>query len=166
MPPRSLLVACLLLVGLAAPVGLATPAAAEPPPRVEQPWARASAGMARAGGVFMQLISSGDADRLIAAASPVAEVVELHTHIHDNGVMRMRAVPFMEIPAGSTTALKPGGLHVMLIDLKAPLKEGSLIPLSLTFEHGGTVDIEVPVAGPGAMAAPSTQSPAPKPATE
>ena len=105
---------------------------------IEQPWARESPAMAQAGAAFMTLTNTGDsADRLVSALSPIADKVELHTHIDDNGVMRMRAVEGIDIPAKQSTALKPGGLHVMLIGLKAPLKQGAAVPLTLTFQHGG-----------------------------
>jgi copper(I)-binding protein len=75
----------------------------------------------------------------------VANVVELHTHIHDEGVMRMRKIEQIELPAGATTLLEPGGLHVMLIDLKQPLQDGSRIDLTLEYADGSMQQIEVPV---------------------
>lgn len=90
-------------------------------------------------------------DVLQSASSPVAGVVELHTHLHDNGVMRMRQVPEIVIPAQQKVALQPGGLHIMLIDLKAPLKVGDTVPLTLRFETAGSVQLDVPVKAVTAM---------------
>jgi hypothetical protein len=119
---------------------------------VEAPWARATAMPGGAGAAFMTIVNGGAvADRLVKAASPVAEVTELHTHLHEGGVMKMRAVPFIEVPANTATRLAPGGLHVMLIGLKAPLKEGETVPLTLSFEKAGELAVSVPVVGPAAM---------------
>ncbi|HYD32540.1 MAG TPA: copper chaperone PCu(A)C [Azospirillaceae bacterium] len=119
---------------------------------VSNPWARATAGMVAAGGAFLTLTNQGsEADALVAATADVADKVELHTHINDNGVMRMRSVEAIEIPAGGVAELKPGGLHVMLIGLKAPLKQGESFPLRLTFKRTGTATVMVAVQGPGAM---------------
>ncbi len=121
--------------------------------KVENPFARASAGMATVGAAFMTLKNdSTTPDELVSASSPVAAKAELHTHIKDGDIMRMREVPSIEVPAGGTTALQPGGLHVVLIDLKAPLKRGETFPLTLTFAKAGTMTVEVPVKSPGEMA--------------
>ena len=82
---------------------------------------------------------------LVKAASPAAKVVELHTVIHENGVMKMRPVEKMEVKAGTRTELKPGGLHIMLIGLKAALKEGDKVSLTLGFEDGSHKAIEAVV---------------------
>ena len=120
---------------------------------VLHPWARASAGHVPNGAAYMTLSNTGaKADRLIAVSTPVAKRATLHTHLMDKGIMRMRPLKAIEIAPGSPTALKPGGLHIMLMGLTAPLKEGQLIPLRLTFERAGTLDIEALVQKPGAMA--------------
>ncbi|MFN3399349.1 MAG: DUF1775 domain-containing protein [Ferrovibrio sp.] len=119
---------------------------------VEQPFARATP--AKVGGVFLTLKNGGGtADRLVKAASPVAESVELHTHIKDGDAMRMRAVENIPVPAHGQTALEPGGYHIMLIGLKQALKEGGSFPLTLTFEKAGSVTVTVPVQKAGAPAA-------------
>ena len=116
--------------------------------RVDHPWARPSVTMRTPGAAYFSLTNTGaEADRLIAAR-PVgfAERAELHTHINDNGVMRMREVEGgVEIPAGETGEFRPGGLHVMLYGLAAPLAEGELHPLVLVFEHAGEVEVGVVV---------------------
>lgn len=115
-------------------------------------WSRASAGMKRAGAAFMTITNSGVTDdRLIAASTTIAERAELHTHLMDNGVMKMRQVMHIDVPAGSTVALQPGGLHVMLFKLADVLKQGSHYPLILTFEKAGDVTLTVHVGKAGAM---------------
>jgi copper(I)-binding protein len=119
---------------------------------VEDPFARASAGPAKVGAVFMIVKNSGAAaDALVAAESPVAARAELHTHIKDGDVMRMRQVSSIDVPAGGTVSLQPGGLHIMLIDLKEPLRQGETFPLTLTFAKAGTVAVYVPVKSPAEM---------------
>ena len=120
---------------------------------VEAPFARASAGTAGAGAAYMTLKSAeASADRLTSASTPAAERAELHTHVMEGDVMRMREVDSIEIPAGGTVELKPGGLHIMLIGLKAPLKEGESFPLTLSFAKAGPVTVTVPVKSPSEMA--------------
>ena len=82
---------------------------------------------------------------LVSAASPVAETVELHTHVQEDGQFKMRQVDHIAVLPGETTELKPGGLHVMLIGLKADLTEGETVPLTLTFAGGHTRELAVPV---------------------
>ncbi len=118
---------------------------------IEQSWARASAGPARNSAAFMTIRNSGPADRLIAATGDVAGRVELHIHLMEGNVMKMRQVEAVEIPQGGTASLEPGGYHVMLIGLKAPLAEGGSFPLTLTFEKAGTITIEVPVQAVGSL---------------
>ncbi|MFA7241725.1 MAG: copper chaperone PCu(A)C [Sulfuricellaceae bacterium] len=95
---------------------------------------------------FFVLKNADDKDhKMVKAESTAANVTELHTHIHEGGMMKMRPVKDIEIKAGSETALKPGGLHVMLIDLKKPLKEGDNVTLKLTFEDNSSKEIAAPV---------------------
>ena len=96
--------------------------------------------------------SGAAADALVAAELPVAARAELHTHIKDGDVMRMRQVSSIDVPAGGTVNLQPGGLHIMLIDLKEPLRQGETFPLTLTFAKAGKVTVYVPVKSPGEMA--------------
>ena len=122
---------------------------------VEAPWARASAGAARAGAAYLRIANGGaEDDRLIGVSAPVAERVELHTHTMSDGAMRMRRVDAVPVPGGGSAELKPGGRHVMLIGLRAPLKEGETFPLTLTFDRAGAITVPVavgPIAarGPG-----------------
>jgi copper(I)-binding protein len=114
------------------------------PIRIDHPWARPTVSGQGAGGGFMLLDNSkGGADRLLAASSPAAERVELHSMAMDGDVMRMRQIDAIDLPAGQTVALKPGGLHFMLIGLKRPLALGSRVPMKLRFEKAGEVSVEV-----------------------
>lgn len=119
---------------------------------VSAPWARASAGMARAGAAFMTIDNAGtDADRLVSASATVSKSVELHTHVKDGDVMRMRPVDAIDVPAGSAVELQPGGNHVMFMGLEQPFREGESFPLTLTFEFAGSLTVDVTVLGAGAM---------------
>ncbi|GEO37580.1 hypothetical protein SAE02_17280 [Skermanella aerolata] len=119
---------------------------------VEHPWARSTAPSAPSGAVYMVLSNEGkDADRLISASTPIAEKAELHTHIADDGIMRMRPVSAVEVVPGSPTPFAPGGLHVMLLGLKQSLVSGKAFPLTLNFEKSGSVTIQVEIQGAGAM---------------
>ncbi len=94
----------------------------------------------------MVVKNTSDKDiQIVKADSPVAKITELHNHINDNGVMRMRQVKEIALPAKGEAVLKPGGYHVMLIDMKAPLKEGDKVAITLKFSDGGTKTIEAPV---------------------
>lgn len=118
---------------------------------IDHPWSRATAGQAANGAAFMTITNKGaTADKLVAAATPAAAKVELHTHVMDGGVMRMREVEGgIDLPAGATVALAPGGLHVMLLGLAQPLKEGEMVPMTLTFRDAGTVAVKVKVESVG-----------------
>ena len=145
------------IVTLAATAGLAAALFAGPvlagDIEVHHPWARASAGPARAGAAFMGIHNNGaGADRLVAASADISKTAELHTHIRDGDVMMMRRVEDgIPVPAEGVVHLEPGGYHVMFMGLKAPLKEGDTFLLTLTFEKGGTMTVEVEVKGAGAM---------------
>ena len=97
-------------------------------------WVRATVPAQKATGAFMQLKSDADA-RLVSAASPVAGVVEIHEMMMDKDVMKMSPIDGLALPAGQAVELKPGGYHVMLIDLKGQVKEGDQVPLTLTVEN-------------------------------
>lgn len=120
---------------------------------IDHPWARATAPSAQNGAAYLVLNGTGqESDRLLSAATPAADKAELHTHLMDNGVMKMRPVDAIEVTPGSPTALQPGGLHIMLFGLKQPLVKGKTFPLTLTFEKAGSVTVQVDVEGAGAAA--------------
>ncbi|KAF1050319.1 copper chaperone PCu(A)C [Xylophilus sp.] len=101
--------------------------------RVSDAWLRASVPQQKATGGFLQLQSSVDS-RLVGARSPVATTVEIHEMSHEGGVMKMRAVPALDLPAGKTVALAPGSFHLMFFDLRQPLSAGDTVPITLEFE--------------------------------
>ena len=124
--------------------------------QIEKPWARATAPGAKVAGGYMTIRNSGAAsDRLLSASSPVAAKVELHVHINDNGVMRMREVRGYDVPANGAFELKPGGSHLMFLDIKRPFKEGEKVPVRLKFEKAGEVSAEFHVGRLGESAAPA-----------
>ena len=100
---------------------------------VKDPWVRATVSQQKATGAFMQITSAQDA-RLVEAKSPVAGVVEVHEMSMEKDVMKMRAIPELALPAGKAVELKPGGYHVMLMDLKQQMKEGGTVPPTLVIE--------------------------------
>lgn len=111
---------------------------------VTDPWVRATVPQQKATGAFMQITAAADA-RLVEARSPAANIVELHEMVMEKDVMKMRALPGLDLPAGKTVELKPGGYHVMLIDLKAQVKEGDVVPLTVVVEdkNGKRESIEI-----------------------
>lgn len=129
---------------------IALPAAAQV--TVTDPWVRGTVAGQMATGAFMKLQSAKDA-KLLEAASPVAGVVEIHEMAMENNIMRMRAVPALPLPAGRVVELKPGGYHVMLMDLKQQMKEGEVVPVTLVVETAGkreTIEVKAPVRAPTA----------------
>ena len=119
---------------------------------IDQPWMRATAPGAKVAGGFMTIENKGAApDRLIGAASPLAERVELHVHKEEGGVMKMRQVQGLDIPANGRFELKPGGAHLMFMNIKREIKQGEKVPVTLTFEKAGEMQVDYPVGGLGAM---------------
>lgn len=118
---------------LACSLALASSAWAQSPVQVQDAWARATVANQSATGAFMKLTAPA-ATRLVEARSPLAGIVEVHEMKLEGDVMRMRAVSVLPLPAGQTVELKPGGYHVMLMDLKGPVKAGDAVPLTLVFE--------------------------------
>jgi copper(I)-binding protein len=118
---------------------------------VSHPWARATPGGVKVGGAYLEMrAAAGRGDRLVGARSPAAGAVELHTHIMEGGIARMRRVDAIAIGPGASVVLKPGGYHLMMMDLKAPLKEGDLVKLTLVFEKAGEIEVEATVEPIGA----------------
>ncbi len=121
---------------------------------IAQPWARATPKGASSGAAYMTITNSGTApDRLSCVASDASAQCQIHTMSMEGGVMKMRPVEGgLEIKPGETVTLKPGGLHVMLVDLKHPLEPGNMVKATLKLEKAGTVDVEYPIAAIGAAA--------------
>ena len=149
----------LIITGLLA---ITTAAWAQTVVKVEDAWVRGTVATQKATGAFMRLTPSANA-RLVAAESPVAGVVEIHEMAMENDVMKMREIPGLDLAAGRTMELKPGGYHVMLMDLKQQLKGGETVPITLVFEDAAkqrfTQEISAPVTalGGGNAPAPMTQ---------
>lgn len=127
--------------------------------QIENPWARATAPGAKVAGGYMVIRNVGVAgDKLVSASSPAATKVELHVHVNEGGVMKMREVPGYDVPAKGMFELKPGGAHLMFMDIKRPFKEGEKLPVKLKFEKAGEVGAEFQVGRMGGSAAPSDHS--------
>jgi copper(I)-binding protein len=122
---------------------------------IEQPWSRATAPGATVAGGYLLIRNGGAADRLVGASSDAAARVELHVHMHEGGVMKMREVPGYDVPAKGSFELKPGGAHLMFMDIKRPFKEGEKIAVKLRFEKAGEVNAEFQVGGLGDSAPPA-----------
>jgi len=120
---------------------LATPALAQI--EIENAWARATPPGAKIAAGYMTIRNkSSSPDHLIRAASPLAARVEMHVHIHDGDVMRMRQVKGYDIPANGSLELKSGGAHLMFVDIQRPFKEAEKIPVTLLFERAGEMKAE------------------------
>ena len=140
--------------------GLLLAAAAHAQTTVADPWVRGTVAQQKATGMFAKITSAGGG-KLVAASSPVAGVVEIHEMSMEGSTMKMRALPSgLNLPAGQAVELKPGGYHVMLMDLKQPLKDGDTVPVTLVIEgkdgQKETVEVQAPVRPlgstmPGAM---------------
>jgi copper(I)-binding protein len=145
---RALLGGVLVLAGAAA--------GAQTAPKVEAAWARPTVAGQAGGGAFLRITGGSTPDRLLSASAGVAREVELHTMEMEGNVMRMRPISGgIEVPAGKTVELKPGGSHVMLLGLTQTLKSGARFPMTLRFEKAGEVKVDVGVmlqspAGPAA----------------
>lgn len=114
---------------------------------VQDPWVRATVVQQKATGAFMRLESAQDT-RLVAASSPLTPTVEVHEMALQGDVMKMRHIPALDIPAGKAVELKPGGYHIMLMDLPKPVSAGETIPLTLVFEDPQGQRSEVTVQAP------------------
>lgn len=117
--------------------------------RVADLWARATPPGATTGAAYLQLTNTGERpERLVGARSPLAERVELHTHVMESGMMRMRQVAAIDLPPGERVRLEPGGLHLMLFDLHQPLVAGEQLPLTLELESGDLLELDFAVRAP------------------
>ncbi|HAQ85390.1 MAG TPA: copper chaperone PCu(A)C [Pseudomonas sp.] len=115
-------------------------------PEATHVWSRAMPPSAPTGAVYFTLQNPGDApDRLLGVHTPRAKKAELHTHVHEGDMMRMKQIDSIEVPAGGQVEFKPGSSHVMLFELSAPLAAGERFPLTLEFEHAGEVTVEVSI---------------------
>jgi len=114
--------------------------------KIENAWARATPPGAKIAAGYLTMRNVGSApDRLVSASSPAAEKVEMHITIKDGDIFRMRQVKGYELAAGATLELKPAGAHLMLVNVREPLKEGAQVPLTLRFERAGELKTELHV---------------------
>ena len=142
-------------------IGLAAFAAAQTAAvRVEGAWARATVQGQKGTGAFMN-ITAKEGTRLVGVSSPVAGVAEVHEMKMENDIMKMRAVPGLDLPAGQTVSLKPGGYHLMLMDLKAPLMKDSTVPVTLMFKDAKGVETKLEMVLPVGLTAPGSAAGAP-----
>ncbi len=120
---------------------------------VDKPFSRATPGNSKVGAGYMTITNKGiAADRLVSASSPAAAKVEIHETTMQDGVMKMRELASgLSIGAGKTISLAPDGNHLMLMELKAPLKQGDKVPVTLNFEKAGKVDVTLDVRAIGAQ---------------
>lgn len=145
------------IAALALGLGAATAFAQGAPVTAEGAWARATVQGQKSSGAFARL-TAREALQLVGVASPVAGVAEIHEMKMEGDIMRMRAVPALALSAGQTVELRPGGYHVMLMDLRTPLTPGTQIPLTLRFKDTrgaeSRLELSVPVSAqaPGAPA--------------
>jgi copper(I)-binding protein len=145
-----------LVLGMFLAVGVSSEASADEPAAVRDAWVRAPAPGQSIAGAYMELTASAKS-ALVSVTSPVAARGEMHSTSMEGGIMRMRPADRIELPRGKTVKLEPGGLHVMLIDLKRTLKSGEKVPLVLTVQRADgsratlTVQAEVRAAGGMAM---------------
>jgi copper(I)-binding protein len=137
-----------LLLGLLA---AALPAQAQI--EIESAWTRATAPGAKVAAGYMTIRNRAEArDRLLAASSPAAARVEMHVHLREGEIVRMREVPGYDVPPNGSFELKPGGAHLMFVEIRRPFKEGERIPAMLGFARAGEVKIEFHVGRLGAAA--------------
>lgn len=137
-----------LLIGPELPVSAAEKGATI---QIEKPWARASIIQSRPAAAYLTIVNrGGKTDRLLSVSSPVAEKVSIHLTEMIDGVMRMSPVHSIPLGPGERAALRPGGLHLMLMKLRAPLRKGDKLPLTLIFEVAGKMDVQALILGPGA----------------
>jgi len=113
---------------------------------IVSPWARATPAGAKTGAAYMTIVNKGAVDdRLLSVSTPVAKTAQVHRTANENGIMKMLPVEGVDIKAGRQAILKPGGYHVMLMELNGPLVQGKSFPMTLTFEKSGTLEVSVTV---------------------
>src|SRR3954464_2241863 len=126
-------------------LGLLAASAAQAQITVHESWARATPPGAKIGAGYLTVRNAGAADKLVSASSAAAERVETHISIREGDISRMREVKGYEVPARGVLELKPGGAHLMLVNIKAPLKVGMTLPLTLRFEKAGEIKTQLEV---------------------
>ena len=149
-----------MFVGVLTAALFTAPCFAQQPPTVtaQDAWARATTPGVSTGGIYVTLTSPAG-DKLVAASSPNAAKADVHEMRMDGNVMRMRAVPGgLDLPAGKPVSLTPSGYHIMLEGLKAPLRQGTVIPVHLVFQKAPPIDVQAVVGSIGAAGPAGAQS--------
>ena len=150
MKRTALVAIAAVVVGLSA-LAPAARSADGAPLRVVGAWARATPGGATVGAAYAEIHTPASAgDKLLRVTTPAAGRAEIHTHVNEDGVMKMRRLEALELEPGTVVKLEPGGKHLMLFDLKAPLSDGATVPLTLTFERAGSIEVTAKIAPIGA----------------
>jgi len=125
------------------------------PLEIETPWARATIGTARPGAAYVTFRNTGDQlEKLVDISTPAAAHPEVHEMTEEDGVMKMRPAGPLEIPPGEEVHLAPGGMHIMLMQLRQPLEEGESIPITFIFEEAGEITVSAPIASLAARTPP------------
>ena len=142
------------LIGLFLAAALGAPATAQHymlgDLSIHGPWSRELPPVAPNGAAYFRVENgASEAEHIVSVSSPVADRAELHAHEMDGGVMKMRHVKVVQVPAQGMVSLEPGGLHVMLVGLKQPLVDGESFPLTVEFERAGTIEVTVEITGAG-----------------
>jgi len=152
MMKKHIALAASLLLTAVLPAPLLAKDVQKGPIKIERPWSRATPGGAKVGGGFLKITNTGATpDRLVSAATDVSNVSEIHEMKMVDGVMKMRALgDGIALPPGKTVELKPGGYHLMFMDLKTPLVKDKPFKVKLVFEKAGEIDVEFAVAPIGA----------------
>lgn len=153
LPRASQLLKSVLILSFSAMAAAAT--APSQGVQVKQAWARATPPGVQVGAAYAVIENGGNAaDRLLAVETEVCKVIEIHSTTHADGRMQMRPVESLDVPAGGRVTFGPSGLHLMLVDLKQPLRAGEQLSITFVFQSVGRISVDAPIAPMGAMQAP------------
>ena len=146
---KTFLVHLIVIAGIAFSSSLSAQSALVGPIKIENAYTRATVPGQQVAGGFMKIENKGTTDQLVSASSPLAGEVQLHEMAMEGNVMKMRQVKDITVPAGGSIELKPGGLHLMFMNIKAPLAAGESVPVKLKFAKAGEVEVKMPVNAMG-----------------
>jgi len=146
-----LLASIFLAIGITFSAGVFAQNASVGSIKIENGFTRATAPGQQVAGGFLKIDNMGAADQLLSASSPVAGDVQLHEMAMEGNIMKMRQVKDIAVPANGSVELKPGGYHLMFMNLKGPFVAGQTVPVKLKFAKAGEVEVKLPVNAPGAM---------------
>jgi copper(I)-binding protein len=146
---KTFLVHLIVIAGIAFSSSLLAQSALVGPIKIENAYTRATVPGQQVAGGFMKIENKGTTDQLVSASSPLAGEVQLHEMAMEGNVMKMRQVKDITVPAGGAVELKPGGLHLMFMNIKAPLAAGETVPVKLKFAKAGEVEVKMPVNAMG-----------------